>query len=140
MLVSSGTSRQLRQEAEANRFAIELLTPIRRLKPYLSGAADLERVLALAADFDISKEAAARRYVALPDETLAVMFAHRGAVRYVERNPEFPALSFSKGDRLPSTAGLARDWEEVNQRDWLKWTRAGETAETQATGQADRAA
>jgi PAS domain S-box-containing protein len=51
MLVTSGTNRHLRQEVEANRFAIELLAPARRLRAYLSGAADLERVLALALFF-----------------------------------------------------------------------------------------
>src|SRR5829696_4147658 len=102
MLVTSGASRHQQQEAEANRFAIELLAPERHVAPYLSGAADLaNKAVALATDFDISKEAAARRYVALHDETLAVLFARGATVRYVDRPPDFPALSFWNGDRLP---------------------------------------
>jgi IrrE N-terminal-like domain len=124
MLVSSGEDRHLRQEAEANRFSIELLAPRRRLAPYLSGAGDLERVLALAADFDISKEAAARRYVALHDEMLAVVFARGNMVRYIDRKQDFPTLSFWKDKRLPATAGLALQWGDVDQRDWLTTTRA----------------
>src|SRR5688572_11398094 len=54
--------RYLRQEAEANRFAIELLTPRKRLRRYLISQADLHQVLAIAEDFQISREAAARRY------------------------------------------------------------------------------
>ena len=124
MLVTSGASRHQQQEAEANRFAIELLAPAWRLGPYLSGAADLAHVLALAANLDISKEAAARRYVALHDETLAVVFARGDTVRYVDRPPEFPSLSFWNGERLPDMGGLAMGWDELDERDWLKTTRS----------------
>jgi Zn-dependent peptidase ImmA (M78 family) len=37
MLVRSGASQHLKQEAEANRFAIELLAPEPRIRPYLAG-------------------------------------------------------------------------------------------------------
>jgi Zn-dependent peptidase ImmA (M78 family) len=63
MRVSSAMqSRHLRQEAEANAFAIELLTPRAWLKPLLRGPPDLEKVLKVADEFDVSREAAARRY------------------------------------------------------------------------------
>ena len=54
--------RHLKQEAEANAFSIELLTPRNWMKPYLRRAPNLNEVLSLATDFDISREAAARRY------------------------------------------------------------------------------
>lgn len=81
-------------------------------------------MLALAANLDISKEAAARRYVALHDETLAVVFARGDTVRYVDRPPEFPSLSFWNGERLPDTGGLAMGWDKLDERDWLKTTRS----------------
>jgi hypothetical protein len=136
MLVTSGASRHQRQEAEANRFAIELLAPERRVAPYLSGAAELAKAVALAVDFDISKEAAARRYVALHDETLAVLFVRGATVRYVDRPPDFPLLSFWNGDRLPRTGGLGMEWDELDTRDWLKTTRPVELS-AQMLRQAD---
>jgi hypothetical protein len=122
MLVSFGTNVHLKQEAEANCFAIELLAPRRRLNRYLAGSADLGRALALATDFDISKEAAVRRYVALHDETLAVVFSRADSVRYIDRGQEFPALGFWKGDRLPALSDIETEWQELDPRDWLKRT------------------
>jgi len=104
--------------------------------PYLSGAADLAKAVALAVDFDISKEAAARRYVALHDETLAVLFVRGATVRYVDRPPDFPVLSFWNGDRLPHTSGLGIEWDELDTRDWLKTTRPVELS-AQMLRQAD---
>ena len=136
MLVSSGAGRHQRQEAEANRFAIELLAPERHVAPYLSGAADLAKAVALATDFDISKEAAARRYVALHDETLAVLLVRGATVRYVDRPPDFPILGFWNGDRLPHTGGLGMEWDELDARDWLRATRRVELS-AQMLRQAD---
>lgn len=124
MLVASGRSRHRRQEADANRFAIELLAPAKRLAPYLSGSADLEQVLKVASDFDISKAAAARRYVALHDESLAIVFSRNGMVRYTEARGDFPSWSLWKGDRIPdlpcATDGAALSaMEEVDPTDWL---------------------
>jgi Zn-dependent peptidase ImmA (M78 family) len=124
MIVTSGVSGHLKQEAEANRFAIALLAPARRLASYLMRPADLEAVLALATDLDISKAAAVRRYVAIHDETLAVVFSRNDLVLYVDRQKEFPSLSIRQGDRLPLV--VAEDdaalswWEEADGRDWLK--------------------
>ena len=130
MLVRSGASQHLKQEAEANRFAIELLAPEPRIRPYLAGAADLAHALAIATDFDISKEAAVRRYAALHHETLAVVFSRAGTVRYIVRPPEFPALSFRNGDRLSLTGGMGAEWDDLDARDWLK-----ETADVELSAQ-----
>jgi hypothetical protein len=57
--VSRDAGRHRLQESQANRFAIELLAPATRVKPLLKGIPDLEQVIAVSADLDISKEAAA---------------------------------------------------------------------------------
>lgn len=103
MVEARDISRHFRQEAEANRFSIELLTPLKRLKPYLGGEASLDRAEAIANDFDISRQAATRRYVQLHDSSLAVLFCRHGRVRYVERSEEGPSLAFWIGDALPDT-------------------------------------
>ena len=45
---NKSSDRHKRQESEANRFAIELLTPRRRLKPFLTGTPDMKTVASMA--------------------------------------------------------------------------------------------
>jgi Zn-dependent peptidase ImmA (M78 family) len=62
---SVSASRHYTQEAEANRFAIEVLAAPRLVRPYLRGVPDLAKVLMLSDALGLSREAAARRYVEL---------------------------------------------------------------------------
>jgi hypothetical protein len=82
--------RHLQQELEANAFAIEVLAPRRALSTLIGKPAELDHALALVKRFDISREAAIRRYVALHPECLAVVFSRNGQVRYVEKSDSFP--------------------------------------------------
>ena len=72
----------LKQEAEANRFAIELLSPQSLIRRYLATAPDLTQVVAMTGDLEISKEAAARRYVETHRENLTAVFLKDGRVKY----------------------------------------------------------
>lgn len=123
MIERSEQTRHARQEAEANRFAIELLAPRRRLRPFLGDSPDLAHVLEMADEFYISKEAAVRRYVELRDETLAIVFSKNGIIDYVDRPAGTPFLSVWKGHRLPllSQQGGRQilAWTEVDPRDWV---------------------
>ncbi|MCC0052430.1 MAG: ImmA/IrrE family metallo-endopeptidase [Rhodobiaceae bacterium] len=120
------SGRDLIQEQEANTFAIEVLTPRNSLAPFLRKAADLDHALALAERFDISREAAARRYVALHQERLAVVFSKEGRVRYVEKGADFPATTMWTGDTLGHLHARDRDvgelttLDEADPADWLK--------------------
>jgi IrrE N-terminal-like domain len=121
---SPAASRHLRQEAEANRFAIELLAPARLARPFLFGVPDLARVLCLSDTLEVSREAAARRYVELHEQPTALVFSTNGVVRYVERHPEFPFVSCRPGQRLselPSSDGEddLSAHVETDPRDWL---------------------
>lgn len=112
------------QESEANCFAIELLAPKRLIRPYLCGIPDLEKVLALSDMLLISREAGARRYVESHRQSCALVFSRHGLVRYVERNSQFPFVSYGRDHRLPELApaedgtGLSSH-VEVEVRDWL---------------------
>ena len=122
---ASASDRHRRQEAEANEFAIELLAPSARMRPYIETPADLKHALAMARDLDISREAAARRFVALHDEPLAVVFVNNGQLRYAEPGAEFPRLSIAKGQPVPFLpkrigAGALSEMEEVDAIDWLQ--------------------
>lgn len=119
---TSSEDRHIRQEAEANRFAIELLAPRSRLRPLLNRLPDLARVLEISETFTISKEAAVRRYVELHTEPLAVLFLHRGRVIYLQKGNEFPWLAIGKGQTLPGHAetrpGLS-DTYDADPADWF---------------------
>lgn len=107
MSIPSGSELHVRQEREANSFAIELLAPAYRVEPCLKRLPDLEVVLSLHRRLDISKVAAARRYVGLHGQTMAVVVANAGRFLYVERNEAFPYLPFERGDRLPALPGVS---------------------------------
>ena len=89
-----------RQEAEANRFSIELLAPAARFRPFLRGLPTLDHVAKAATALDISKEACARRYIELRGGRLAVVFSCDGAVRYTDRTPDFPFMKLRRDDLL----------------------------------------
>ena len=121
------SGRDLIQEQEANTFAIEVLTPQQSLAPFLRKAAELDHALALAERFDISREAAIRRYVSLHRECLAVVFSKDGRVRYIEKGADFPATTMWTGDKLGHLHAGGRDarglttLDEADPTDWLKW-------------------
>lgn len=125
MAYPARSGQHLKQEREANSFAIELLAPERLIRHRLRRPADLEHVLAIATDLDISREAAARRYAALHDERLAVVFSAGERVRYVEKGNGFPATAVWANDKLPPLPRKPRDdtdlttLDEVSAHHWL---------------------
>ena len=119
----TATNQHFRQEAEANAFAINLLAPRKRLRPYLSPGADLRNAVKMAEELDLSREAAARRYIELHEDTLAAVFAMDDRLIYAARCDGFPPLRVKKGDTV-ATAGDRREaqlsgFEEVEVADWL---------------------
>ena len=121
---SAATSRHVVQEAEANRFAIELLAPEHLVRRHLRNTPDLADVIKLADLLGLSRESGARRYVELHDRPAALVFAGNGAVRYVDRSPNFPFITCCPGERLPGVpprvdeTGLSAH-EEGDPSDWL---------------------
>ena len=112
------------QEAEANRFAIELLMPPRRLRQFLSSEPDLEKVLGAARAFDVSREAAARRYVELHDATIAIAFSQEGRLRYWADCDAFPRPAIGRGQAMPALPQARQgaplsDLEEADSGAWL---------------------
>jgi Zn-dependent peptidase ImmA (M78 family) len=123
--------RHRRQEAEANRFAIELLAPVKRMRPFLAGPPDLRDVLAAKKALDISVAAAVRRYVELNDQPAAVVFGRNDRVDYVTRGPEFPWIRLQRGNRLPELPPARHGLKYSAVRDgdpdlWLERDNSGE--------------
>jgi len=112
-----------RQEQEANRFASELLMPAYKLLPYLRLSPSLEHVLDIAKALDVSKEAAANRYVKTHDHPIAIVFSKNNIIRYIVKTDDFPKTLVWNNFALPrevmnASAGLS-DIEEHDTDVWL---------------------
>jgi Zn-dependent peptidase ImmA (M78 family) len=139
MAVPLGDQEHVVQEKEANQFAIELLAPERLVAGYLRGLPEFEQVLAMHTRLDISKTAAARRYVKLHREPLAVIFASNGIFQYADRGPSFPFISMTKGQQLPETSWAKDEMlSEMVEADPLDWGLGAHTGlATQSLNQQD---
>lgn len=102
-------SRHARQEAEANRFAIELLAPKYLIDRFLAGPPDVAAITAMAEQLDISREACARRYVELSPHHVAVIFSKDGTVRYSLCSADFPFYMPPAGSILQGGSWLPMD-------------------------------
>lgn len=98
----------IRQESEANCFAIELLAPPHMVVPHLSGVPDLQDAHRLIEALGISIEAAVRRMIELRSEPLAAVWSHRGRIRYLLRERGFPWLEGGAGQQIPQTSWCHR--------------------------------
>ena len=99
-------------EVQANEFSSELLMPRLLFKKHMrrKDEPDMAHVLDLASLFDTSVEATARRYVALSDYPIAMVFAQGKCVRHAWRGPDFPYfLDVRKGSALPKGSPSATD-------------------------------
>ena len=119
-----GMARHLRQEAEANRFAIELLAPVSRFRPYLQQPVDLASVAELSSALELSKEACARRFVDLSSDLIAVVFSRNGRFRYATKSSGFPWLSLRSESSIPLPMSQIKpdgltDIELANPKDWF---------------------
>ena len=92
-----------RREVEANRFASLLLMPPHLLRGAMTAfrEPDLQHVLALARDFAVGKETAARAYVQYHAERIAVVVAGHGRVQRCYRSLSFPAIVRAVGSPVP---------------------------------------
>ena len=124
----SADNRHRQQEAEANRFAIEILVPRIGCQKYFQGDPDMAEILAMAAEFDISRESAARRYIELHGDAVAIVFSKNNRLTYAVRSDAFPSMAVRREDLLPlgqpvSGAERSIPIEETDTSFWL--TRKG---------------
>ena len=118
-----------RQEAQANRFAIELLAPWTFVDRHLSRTPDLRDALRMRSDLGISLEAAVRRIIGRRDERLSAVVSKYGRVRYKGRRDGFPWVALTKGDALPRISAAHRavskdktGFTEMTETPSLTWT------------------
>jgi len=101
-VVKPGRSQQEVQEIQANQFAIELIAPKSQIVAFSSDEPRVSEVLRIAAELELSKEAAARRYVKLHPGKIAVVFTLNGEVKYPVKSPSCSILALQKGARFLS--------------------------------------
>lgn len=140
-------NRHKRIEAEANRFAAQLLMPPARIRSQLrSRQPDLAEVVELARAFKVSKEAMARSYAEAHRETLAIVILHNGQIVRLYRPDDFPWIEPLLGDAVPKNSlaadyglapGAISEMEECEPETWLGYagTRMVEALSEQVLGQ-----
>jgi Zn-dependent peptidase ImmA (M78 family) len=119
-----GMDRHLKQEAQANRFAVELLAPKYRFKPFLNSTPEIQSIIHLSRELEVSKEATARRFVELSHAPVAVMFHKDDRLRYFNAHDDVPNFRLSKGHELPSlpqpsSNSQVTEIEKSDPSDWL---------------------
>jgi len=135
----SGTSTldpRLNMEAQANEFAANILMPEAALRnaSKLWGSPQIQSILDLQLMCNVSKEAAARRYLDLHGEPCAVIFSKDGKARYFVCRGDFPFLDIKPSQALHRKTytstfrgqpGLISEQEEADPHIWLSDRDAG---------------
>lgn len=121
---TAGMTKHLRQEAQANRFAVELIAPKFKFDPHLGGDLELGAILEISAELEMSKEATARRFIELYPEPIAVMFHRNDRLRYYQVHDDVPKFRIAKGNQMPwlpqiSTNNVLSEVEATDPSDWL---------------------
>lgn len=119
--------RHKRMEAEANRFSAGMLMPLPQFKAdmHSQGAPDLKNVVALAARYDVSKEAAAIHYSTYHHDICAIVLSQNDIIRRIYKPTRFPFVEATIGKPLPQNSlSVGRqngpsEWDEVDRGVWL---------------------
>ena len=131
-------SQRVRIEAEANRFAAQLLMPPTRVRRQIGrSCASLQAIVSMAREFGVSKEAMARAWVAANRDPVAVVVVHSGRVQRHYRNDDFPWIAIRNGEAVSKDSvaadmlsiGCYSEIEEVDPEVWLSERDAKRTLE-----------
>ncbi|WP_306262015.1 hypothetical protein [Pararhizobium sp. IMCC21322] len=94
-------------------------------------SADLQHVLSVANQLNISKEAAARRYVELHEECVGIAFSKDDRLRCWVSNDGFPKTIIAKDQTMPwlpqeTDVRKPTDLHEINPSDWFAMLNDGQ--------------
>ena len=112
-------NKRTKMEVEANRFSSLLLMPPPLLRPRLKGDPNLNQLVKLASEFEVSKEAMARAYAFCHIELLAFVVTHNGIVRRIYRHPSFPYVAVDVGVPAPTRSGVTSAGRVTDLRECL---------------------
>ena len=118
-----------RMEAEANRFAAELLMFAKRIRSNLqSRQPNLAEIVRLADEFEVSKTAMGRSYVDAHRDTLALLFVRDEIIEQAHRPDDFPWIAPKIKEAVPQGSifhdqnlrpGDLSEMEECHPEVWL---------------------
>lgn len=121
--------RGLRQEAQANQFAIGLLAPRYLVDPLLSRDPNLKDAQRMSALLNMSLEACVRHLLDVHTEPLAAVWSYKGRIRYFVRSLAFPFVTCKAKSSLPQISAAFRavsngrpGYTEVQETHALAWT------------------
>lgn len=113
-----------KSEAEANDFASELLMPTDRLSKQIDShiGPELEKIVALADQYKVSKEAMIRKYMPLTPHTCAVFFGKENKMFGLPiRTSLFPFISIDPNDVMPPhITEVLKDMAEGEFSEWFE--------------------
>ena len=109
-------------EREADAFASSLLMPSSIFKDIIKGKPfNFQLIETIADKFNVSKSAAALRFVDIGNYPIMVVFAIEGKIRWVSRSEDFPFWRLrygnGKGDRVPEYTVMGTYFYEQDNRD-----------------------
>ena len=131
-------NQRLRVEAEANRFAAQVLMPPAQVRKQIGQSdASLEAIVAMSREFEVSKEAMARAWVSANRNPAAVVVLSDGIVQRCYRGEDFPWIAIPKGAPVSEesaaaiklASGTYSETEEVDPEAWLSERDAKRTLE-----------
>lgn len=118
-----------RIEIEANLFSSELLLPEPEFKSDLRLLPEpcVSHIIKLSGEYNVSKLATARRFVALNDHPCAIIQSHNRFITHIYKNKDFPYIALKKANPLPPRSLSAQDsdlsdsYTEIQPSNWKNW-------------------
>jgi Zn-dependent peptidase ImmA (M78 family) len=114
LLSANENDRRTRMEVEANRFSSLLLIPPPALRKALGNSApDLGRLVKLASDFKVSKQAMSRAYAEYQENLVAIIGIKDSRIIWIAKNRmRFPFIQPNVGDMVPK-ASMFHRWNHL---------------------------
>jgi hypothetical protein len=116
LLSANESDRRSRMEVDANKFSSLLLIPPPSLRASLRGRTpDLEHMVILAGEYQVSKLAMSRAYAERHPDPVAIVVTHNGKILWSYRNRmKFPFIQPKSGNPVPARSIYHRGRHQPN--------------------------
>jgi len=116
LLTAKDNDRRSKMEVEANRFASLILMPPPELRKRLGKhPPDLQHLVKLAGEFEVSKQAMSRAYAERHEQLVAIVGTQHGKILWSYRDRfRFPFIQPRTGDQVPKGSFFHRGKHDLN--------------------------